>query len=85
MNRPPGPRTTSQEIAAQVATVPVAGVPRVTTPDELAAREALVQKKADRSRIAEAVALVTTVSVALAAIAHELASIVHDLTARQCP
>lgn len=85
MNLPPGPRTTSQELAAQVATVPVSAVPKVTTAEEIAAREAFVQKKADRSRIAEAVALVTTVSVALSAIAHEIGVIVHDLTARQCP
>lgn len=80
---PPGPRTTSQELAAQVSTVPAQALP--TSADELARREAAAATKATRSRIAEGVAIVTTLSVALAAVAHEAAAIVHDLTARGCP
>lgn len=47
--------------------------------------EATVDRIVTRSRIAEGVAVVTTVAVALAAVAHEVAQIVHDLTARSCP
>ena len=54
---PPGPRTTSQELAAVVPTVPAAPAPNVTSAEELARREEAAERKALRSRIAEIVAL----------------------------
>lgn len=53
--------------------------PRETIP------AATVDRIVTRSRIAEGVAVTTTVAVSLAAILHEVAQIVHDLTARTCP
>lgn len=51
----------------------------------VALRVELTTRSSTRGRIAEGVAVVTTLSVALAAVAHEVAVVVHDLTARSCP
>jgi hypothetical protein len=71
---PPGPRTTSQEMAAVVPTVPAAPAPNVTSPEELARREEAAERKALRSRIAEIVALTVVIMSALAEIARGVAS-----------
>lgn len=73
---PPGPRTTSQEMAAVVPTVPAAPAPMVTSAEELARREEAAERKALRSRIAEAVALAVVVLSALAQIARAVADAV---------